>query len=80
MVKMDTDSAYCALSAYNIDDLIKFHLLETYNTQLFGNCSDVQNDNVEDLWFPRRCCQRHNLFDKRTPGLFKLEFSGSEMI
>ena len=24
-------------------------------------------------WFPRQCCTKHKAFDKRLPGLFKLE-------
>ncbi|KAJ8300697.1 hypothetical protein KUTeg_022216 [Tegillarca granosa] len=31
-------------------------------------------------WFPRRCCAKHAKFDKRTPGLFKLEYRGDEII
>ena len=26
------------------------------------------------------CCEKHAKFDKRTPGLFKLEFKGKEVI
>ena len=31
-------------------------------------------------WFPRTCCTKHKKCDSREPGLFKLEFSGNEMI
>ena len=31
-------------------------------------------------WFPRECCTEHAKYDKRTPGLFKLEASGRELI
>lgn len=76
-IEMDTDSAYFAISADNIDKLIKPQFEELYQSQLKNNCTD--ND-VGVLWFPRRCCDKHRIYDKRTPGLFKLEFEGNEMI
>lgn len=31
-------------------------------------------------WFPRICCLKHAAYDRRTPGRFKMEASGDEMI
>lgn len=31
-------------------------------------------------WFPRTCCEEHKNYDRRTPGLFKIEFEGDEII
>ena len=31
-------------------------------------------------WFPRTCCSEHARFDKRTVGLFKLEWQGDCLI
>ena len=31
-------------------------------------------------WFPRDCCPHHKAYDKRTPGFFKLEWSGDGII
>lgn len=31
-------------------------------------------------WFPRTCCDEHAKYDRRTPGLFKNEFQGDEII
>jgi hypothetical protein len=77
--QMDTDSAYIALSGESLDDIIKPNMKKEYFVGLKGLCKD---DLVEcDIqWFPRKCCQRHSRFDKRTPGLFKVEFEGDEMI
>ncbi len=37
-------------------------------------------DDAQVEWFPHECCQKHANYDRRTPGLFKLEASGDEMI
>ena len=33
-----------------------------------------------DFWEPRECCIKQKKFDKRTPGLFKIEWQGEGMI
>ena len=71
--EMDTDSANMALSG---PDVIKSHLRETYDRALTGCC----RDGVDPEWFPRSCCQRHAKYDKRTPGLFKVEYESDVMI
>jgi hypothetical protein len=45
----------------------------------FCDRAEVKADNTVH-WFPRTCCGKHAKFDKRTPGLFKLEYEGDEMI
>ena len=45
----------------------------------FCDRAEVKADNNVH-WFPRTCCGKHAKFDKRTPGLFKLEYEGDEMI
>jgi len=59
-ITTDTDSAYMALAG-NLDNLIKPKLRAEYEL---------------DNWFPRNDTIEHNNFDKRTPGLFKIEFEG----
>jgi hypothetical protein len=56
----DTDSAYIAFSNDNVDSLIRPELLAEYK-------NDIVN------WFPRTDTEEHKAFDKRTPGLFKIE-------
>ena len=53
---MDTDSAYIALSADTLEDVIKPNLRQVYDIE---NC------------FPRTDNPVHAAYDKRTPGLFK---------
>ena len=65
--EMDTDSAYIAIAANSIEDLVKPELREEYN-----------EDKVN--WFPRTDTPENRAFDKRTPGLFKEEWSGDGII
>ena len=79
--EMDTDSAYMAISGSSLSDVIKPEMRERYQLGLKGFCTDkdIEADDVYH-WFPRTCCAKHAKFDKRTPGLFKLEYQGQEMI
>ena len=62
-VEMDTDSAYMALSAPVLADVIKPNLRTQYQQQ-------------KHLWFPREDTPEHTAYDQRTPGLFKAEWIG----
>ncbi len=66
-LEMDTDSAYMALSGDSIDALIKPEKKEEYER-------DKSN------WFPRTETEENAAFDKRTPGLFKVEWSGDGFV
>ena len=61
--EMDTDSAYLAISAESIDDIIKPEMQDEY-----------ESDKCD--WFPRTDTAEHAKYDKRTPGLFKVEWAG----
>jgi hypothetical protein len=80
-VCMDTDSAYLELAAETLEELIKPTLWGEYIGMQKNFCSDHFSQSAENmLWFPRTCCEKHNKFDQRTPGLFKTEFSGDLII
>lgn len=79
--EMDTDSAYMAISGTRLQEVIKPDMREKYLHGLKGFCNDFEIEaDAEHHWFPRTCCAKHAKFDKRTPGLFKLEYQGDEMI
>jgi hypothetical protein len=79
--EMDTDSAYMGITAERIADIIKPHMKERYEKGLKGFCSDIPVKADDKYhWFPRSCCSEHIKFDKRTPGLFKVEFEGDALI
>ena len=65
--EMDTDSAYIAISGDSLDSLIKPEMVDEYN-------KDKHN------WFPRTDTEENAKYDKRTPGLFKVEWEGDGMI
>ena len=74
---MDTDSSYISISLESLDDLVKPSMKKTFNDAIYGHCDD-SNYLPDDVshFLPRRCCEEHATYDARTPGLFKLEFSG----
>ncbi|XP_053380961.1 uncharacterized protein LOC128549018 [Mercenaria mercenaria] len=78
-MEMDTDSAYMAISASSLQEVVKSEKLAEYRHGLTGLCDDKYNP-VGDRWFPRECCDKHAKYDKRVPGLFKTEYEGEEMI
>ena len=80
--EMDTDSAYMALAGPSLESVIKPEMKQKYLTGLEGfHSCDRQVEADDDLhWFPRTCCTNHAKNDKRTVGLFKLEWQGDTMI
>jgi hypothetical protein len=64
---MDTDSACMALSAETLEEVIKPDLGQVY---------DIEKKN----WFPRNDTPEQAAYDKKTPGLFKEEYSGDGII
>ncbi|KAK3098713.1 hypothetical protein FSP39_022331 [Pinctada imbricata] len=79
--EMDTDSAYMAISGETIKSIIKPEMTAKYLHGLQGFChvNDIESDNGYH-WFPRECCPLHQKRDTRTPGLFKVEYEGDEII
>lgn len=65
--EMDTDSAYIAISGNSIEELVRAELKEDFK-------KDRSN------WFPRTDTPEHAAYDKRTPGLFKEEWTGEGII
>src|SRR5712671_5645861 len=58
--EMDTDSAYIALSEPSLEAVVKPNLR-------------AQFDEEKAKWFPREDTPENTAYDKRTPGLFKIE-------
>ena len=64
---MDTDSPYNASAGESVEMLVKPELREQYE-------QDKSN------WFPKTNTTEHRAYDKRTPGLFKVEWEGQGII
>ena len=89
-IEMDTDSAYIAISGKNIEDLVKPHLKKQFYeewSQWFPAeaCEVHQKEFVHkklagEEWTPGDCCINKKKYDRRTPGLFKVEWEGTGMI
>ena len=79
-IEMDTDSLYMAMSVDSVNQLVS----EANNIEWMEirshDCRDDFEADAERNFFPRTCCRPHAKFDKRTPGLFKEEFRGTEMV
>ena len=67
MCEMDTDSAYIAIAEDSVESLVKPELKAEFE-------ADKRN------WFPRTDTPEHKAYDKRTPGLFKVEWEGQGII
>ena len=87
LAQMDTDSIYFAVSYFHtvstssLDShpllpLVKSGKLDEFCRTLYNYCDDEWEPDFSKHYFPRQCCQKHNVYDQKTPGLFKLEKSG----
>jgi hypothetical protein len=65
-IEMDTDSVYLSFSTSKLDDVIKPDMKEGY-----------EKDKLN--WFPDETTKEFKTYNKRTPGLFKVEFEGNTM-
>ena len=64
---MDTDSFYMSLTGESLEALVKPELREAFNAE-------------KHLWFPDESTPELTAYTKRTPGLFKVEATGDEMV
>ena len=89
--EMDTDSAYIALAGESIDGLVKAdrraHYFRHRSQWLPAECCDEHEDDYVRAriagcpWTATEsCCFARKAFDKRTPGLFKVEWCGDGFV
>ena len=67
MCEMDTDSAYIAIAGENVESLVKPELKAEFEVDKWK-------------WFPGTDTPEHKAYDKRTLGLFKVEWEGQGII
>ena len=67
MCEMDTDSAYIAIAGDSVESLVKPEVREEFEQD---KCN----------WSPRTDTREHKAYDKRTPGLFNVEWEGEGII
>ena len=91
LCEMDTDSLYMVLSTPTLEDAVRPELrqqfFEEYSTWFpspacDGHMQDFVSCRVaKQEWIPKEeCCLDRKADDKRTPGLFKLEFKGDGIV
>ena len=88
--QMDTDSLYMAISGAKLEHILKPDMRATYfrernrwlPSEHCNNCTDmyVTSKLTDKSWELKPCCLERQTFDKRTPGLFKLEFKGEKIL
>ena len=67
LCEMDTDSTYLAISGDSLETIVKPHMTAEYQLK-------------KSNWFPREDTAEHRAYDKRTPGLFKIEWEGAGIV
>ena len=81
-IEMDTDSFYMALTENDLyecfNEVAKSQMQE--NAKLYHEQENCYLPNAQLNFLTRSCCKEHGAMDKRTPGLFKIEWKGTEMI
>ncbi|KAL8613898.1 hypothetical protein ACOMHN_032888 [Nucella lapillus] len=90
LCEMDTDSLYMALSKESLEKAVRPDLkLQFYQKWKdwfpAQACDNHHDDFVRDKikgsdWTPHPCCVTRQKLDKRTPGLFKLEYKGNGIV
>ena len=89
--EMDTDSAYLALAGESVDDLVTPALRDHYfrhrSEWLPSECCDEHRNEyvrcrlADRPWIGDEACfKARRAFDNRTPGLFKVEWSGDGFV
>jgi hypothetical protein len=88
--QMDTDSLYFAIAGDEIEDILKPDMRSTYFRECHlwlpsehcDSCTEeyVTTKVAKGEWELKPCCDDRLKFDKRTPGLFKLEFQGDKIL
>ena len=86
---MDTDSAYIALAGESIDDLVvdRENYFRHRSEWLPAECCDEHHKDYVKArisghpWTRTEpCCLASQMFDKRTPGVFKVEWRGDGFV
>ena len=91
LCEMDTDSLYLVLSTATLEEAVRPHLRRKFFRHYHEwfpaeACDEHRPDFVRaksqgESWEAReQCCKTRKAFDRRTPGLFKLEYKGDGIV
>ena len=79
-LEMDTDSLYLALAENELENCIRPEMRAEWQRLRSNDCVNNFTADAVAKFFPRTCCVKHKQHDKREPGLFKEEFTCTEML
>ena len=79
-LEMDTDSLYLALAEKELEDCIRPEMRAEWQRLRSNDCIEISTAVAVANFFPRTCCVKHKQHIKRVSGLFKKEFSSTEML
>ena len=72
-----------ALSDSSLRNVVKPHLLKEFDDSLNDHCGEHDyNPSLQNAmpFLQRNCCERDELHDARTPGIFKVECTGDGIV
>ena len=79
-LEMDTDSLYFPLAEKELEDCITPEIRAEWQRLLSNYCVDNLTADAAAIVFPLTCFIKHNQHDKRELGLFKEEFTCTEVL
>ena len=91
LCETDTDSLYLALSTDSFEEAVKPELkrefYQDYDKWFPALACDAHQEEFMNArcqnimtWVPRQCCAERQIYDMRTPGLFKVENKGDGIV
>jgi len=90
ILESDTDSIYASFAKADLEDCVPIQLKESFYKDLFDwmpveTCEthkeEFINTKINGLpWNPHQCCKEAYEFQKRTPGLLKLEYRSDKAV
>ena len=78
-IQMDTDSLYLGIAGSDLESIISPDKRSEFENLVYKSCHKSEMRASDDIFMPRKCCDKHKLYDKRTPGLMKIESEGKSM-
>ena len=79
-LELDTDSLYLAPAEKELEDCIRPEKRAEWQTLRSNDCVNSFTADTVASFFPRTCCVKHKLHDKREPGLFNEECRCTETL
>ena len=90
VLESDTDSLYAAFAHESLEECVPQNMKREFYSEKIKwmpteVCPEHRNEFIEgkvagEKWVMLPCCEKHFKYQKRTPGLFKLEYSAKKAV